>query len=249
MRPLRGLVLVVALSACDPDPVATCERNAALRLVTVPENIFAFHHISAACASLEPLLLVRNDGETSVRIEHVTVAPASFTVRAEGLPSALAPGDTLPVILGFVADQPVSVDGALTVSGPDGCSELVVHGEAVADSLITQSAYALDFSDVPAGTTSAPRELVILSQRPAAAPPPTFDLFAAGPEGVFQLFSTPGEVTPESCEEIRLRVSFTAPERDGPVRGDLAWAVTTTTPEGTFESLAGVELLGTSVAP
>jgi hypothetical protein len=225
----------------------TCGGKAALSLTSVPEDVFAFHHVSSECDSLKPLFLVRNDGEHSVRVERVSVAPAQFSASVEGLPRQLAPGETLPVSLGFSTDEALSVEGVVTVSGPDGCSELKVYGEGVPDSLTTQSAYALDFGEVPAGTTSAPREVVILSQHEAADTSVTIEGFSAGPEGVFEV--TPvGAVTPESCQEVKVSITFTAPASEGAVAGDLGWGYLITSPSGTFSASAGLPLFGTSVA-
>lgn len=234
-----------AVSDSGP-PLVLCKGQTALRIEPIPEDIFAFHHLSAECEALKPVIMLRNSSSSSMRIDKVEVSPAQFSVLASGLPRELLPDEALSVAVGFASDEPTAIDGTLTILGPDGCIELPVHGNAVDDSLTSQSAYALDFGEVPAGSTSAPREFTILSQRAASLPATTlFNGFTVGPKPTFQFVTAPADVTPNSCEEIKLSIVFNAPATLGQVEGDLSWYTMTPTGEG----VAGAQLFGTSVAP
>lgn len=234
-----------AVSDSGPPPLVLCKGQTPLGIEAIPEDIFAFHHLSAECEALKPVIMLRNSSSSSIRIDKVEVSPAQFSVLASGLPRELLPGEALSVAVGFTSDEPTAIDGTLTVLSPDGCIELPVHGNAVDDSLMSQSAYALDFGEVPAGSTSAPREFLILSQRAASSPAVTYFGFAIGPQPAFQFVTVPPDITPSSCKEVKLSIVFNAPAKLGQIEGDLSWGTMTPTGEG----FAGAQLFGTAVAP
>lgn len=221
-------------------------------------GVAAFHHLSAPCATLRPAFVLRNGGMSKLEVDQITTSPEAFSIETGSLPRTLQPGELLSLKLGFSFWTEVEVEEAfLSVSGPDGCADLpVLLGYSVNDALVSQSAYVLDFGNVPAGTTSEPQEVSFLYQNSASslATSEAFEpsvVNGSAPDGTFRLVpgsNDGGEFVP--CEEQRFGVVFAAPEMVG--RYDdarLLYVVTTRTPDGIGEGVASVRLYGTSVMP
>ena len=119
--------------------------------------------------------------------------------------------------------------------------------------MLDTSANALDFGDVPAGTTSEPRQFTIMRHAGNSEHPAQFGGFSAfdneGNEGVFEIESAPSSfVELDDCEQLAVTLTLTAPATPGVVEGTLAWQSEIETDNGTFLGTIMTPLVGRSVA-
>ncbi len=70
---------------------SACRGQPALALEAVPEDVFAFHHLSADCEALKPIILLRNRGSSKVKVDRLEVSRDQFSVAAGALPRELLP--------------------------------------------------------------------------------------------------------------------------------------------------------------
>lgn len=119
----------------------------------------------------------------------------------------------------------------LSVLTSAGCSEFPVMGLAVEQgALLSQDAYALDFGDVPVGHVSDVREVQVLYQSEGHPTPSKLDHFGTGTKA-FEVVSSPGNLTPQSCQVVTVGVRF-QPGSAGEFEDGLSWTVQTPPHEG-----------------
>jgi hypothetical protein len=241
-----ALALLTSCAENDGDSI-DCTDTAVLSMEAVTdEHMWVADYPLAGCPELATSFLFRNTGLAPITIEEARVDDNRFSVSAD-LPRQLAPGQTLAVILGFrsKAQQPsVEAMARLTLAGPDGCVAVDVRGLTVEEGgLVSQSAAAVDFGDVPIGETRT-HELTISWQRRPTDPAPRVIGFGAGPDG-FALVSAPTvEFEPAPCDSRTIRLSFTAPASGGLHEGALFWEQES---QGFF-GLSAVPLFGNATA-
>lgn len=242
-------VLVIAqilMAGCATDDGGSidCSAAAPLSLESVgDDHIWVADHPQSGCPSLSTSFLFRNTGLAAVAIEEVRVDDDRFSAAAE-LPRMLAPGATLAVELSYAADGGEAETVAnLTLAGPNGCFAAEVAGITVEDSLVSMSAAAIDFGEVPAGATRT-RELTISWQRLPSIAAPRVLGFSPSPELFTLLSAPPPDFEPAPCDSQTVRIAFTAPGEPGPYEGSLFWEQES---QGFFALLA-VPLFATATA-
>jgi hypothetical protein len=176
MRALR-IAVVVVICGCNAD--AADDTDAAdggttfdtryeaigcgaevprLELELIPQNVFAFRHVSSKCETQASEFLLKNTSDSEMRLDSMGV-PRPFKL-AGFEPGKLEPQASISIALTFNASTPMERTGRLAVIGPDGCREFEVRGQSVDDNAITTSAQALDFGAGPGGRLSRLRNAV-----------------------------------------------------------------------------------------
>jgi hypothetical protein len=229
----------------DGKPI-NCTDAPVLRLAPLPdESIFVFDGPDAGCESLPISHLFRNEGTTPVSISRLRFDDDRFSARA-GLPQTVEPGSTIAVVMEYdgAGAEPEST-AELTLAGNDGCARAAVTGVSVPDGgLISTSASAIDFGDVPLGETRQ-RELEVLWQRADGEPAPLVSGFSTFAGLGFSVLSEPlVSYAPAPCELTTVEIAYTAPAEAQDTEDLLAWEVVS----GGFRALLGVPLYARAVA-
>lgn len=201
-----------------------CTGAVASSLVREPEYHTIFNFVPPSeCESLARSALFRNTGASPLRVLGVAVDADAFSLIDAALPEALQPGEFLSVPVRFRGTE--TREANLTIATDAGCQTFEVRGVIAEDSLLDNSAAALDFGDVPAGGT-AERSFTFQMQWTAPVKGVTDELlyFGTDPEHMFEIVAGPASpVQNTACEPVTLEVRFTAPSAPGPVVGRLGW--------------------------
>jgi len=219
-------------------------------LTRVPEFFTAFRYLPSSCEALNSQFLLFNTGDEPTEILGLGFAHPDFLLSREDLPAVLQPGASFGVSIRYVGDETsTTVPANITVRTSLGCSTYEVRGIAVdeAGRLVTYSPAAIDFGDVPIGTTSEIRTVSILAQYSEGMSPNEFYNFSSV-DPAFEIVSRlPDIAQPAACEPLAVRVRFNAPTVPGWVESSLLWRVRTR--GGTGEGTVLFPVFGHAVAP